>query len=447
MTKDKKDENWGGMDDDYGGNLVMLGMIGAYTFLSYFMPFACEKHNCALTTAGLHLADQGSEGFLAFLQWPTREAYALWMGWIGLNLVLWYVVPGQYCEGDPTPSGHKTLFKCGALNSWFVMVFLWSLATYLGWLPLSFITERYADLNAAGVVVGIGFAILFLIKGYFFPTVAADSTKHSNFIQDWYLGLEIQPKLFGCNLKLFWIGRVGMLLWTVLGLSHAAYQYEQKGKVSYSMICTNFYSIVYTVDWAWKEEWYLRTIDMHHDRIGWMLAGGVIVAFPNIYACYLYYLAKVEVDISLARAIGATIFYCTWYCLFRLCNDEKDYVRNQWKQKVPDKDLKSILGRPVKIIPASYSTADGKKHKTILLSGGFWGVTRHFNYTCDLCMTFCYGLVCGFSHIYPHIYMFHMLHLLTTRIERDHRKCALKYGKFWETYEKRVPYKLLPGVY
>jgi delta14-sterol reductase len=33
------------------------------------------------------------------------------------------------------------------------------------------------------------------------------------------------------------------------------------------------------------------------------------------------------------------------------------------------------------------------------------------------------------------------------RIARDQVRCADKYGKYWEQYEKKVPYSLIPGIY
>jgi len=311
------------------------------------------------------------------------------------------------------------------------------------------VVQRYAEIGITAFVIAMVGSVVLIMKGVYFPTVPADSTRHCNFLQDFFLGLEIQPKALGINLKLFWIGRVGMLLWTVMGICHARYQYEKIGLVTWSMMVEISLAAIYTVDWAWKEEWYLRTIDMHHDRFGFMLFGGVIVAFPTIYCAPTYYLAHkgtVETDVTGSWAFTVLVLYCGFYILFRFCNDEKDYVRNQWKNGVSTDKLVGIFGQKMRVIEANYK-AGKTEHSNILLCGGLWGVTRHLNYTFDLLMTSCYSLVVPWNIIYPHVYLFHMLHLLATRAGRDHMKCFGKYGKFWEQYCKEVPYKLLPGVY
>jgi len=37
--------------------------------------------------------------------------------------------------------------------------------------------------------------------------------------------------------------------------------------------------------------------------------------------------------------------------------------------------------------------------------------------------------------------------LLFDRATRDDKRCRKKYGKYWEEYCRRVPWKIVPGVY
>jgi len=440
----KNKESWGGRDDDYGGNITQLILIVGYSFLAVFIPLMCDHRGCSLIDGLLSLPE-----LVEHIPAPSVYGFTFWAAWVVLNIVLWYAVPGKLVKGDPTPGGHETIFKCGALNTWFVVAAGFGVIAYYNLLPMAEVVERYVEIGVAAFVIAMIGSVALIYKGIYFPTVAADSMRHRNFLQDFFLGLEIQPKAFGINLKLFWIGRVGMLLWTVLGICHARYQFEKVGVVTYSMMVEITLAAIYTVDWAWKEEWYIRTIDMHHDRLGFMLFGGIVVAFPTIYCAPTYFLAhtgSAENDVSLWRAIIVVVMYCGFYALFRLCNDEKDYVRNQWKNDVSQDKLVGIFGQKMTVIEATYKT-EKKEHKTILLSGGLWGVTRHLNYTFDLAMTSCYSMVVPWNTIYPHIYLFHMIHLLVSRSGRDHEKCSVKYGKYWDIYVKRVPYKLLPGVY
>ncbi len=58
-----------------------------------------------------------------------------------------------------------------------------------------------------------------------------------------------------------------------------------------------------------------------------------------------------------------------------------------------------------------------------------------------MCMT------CGFDHVLPYFYIVYMTILLVGRIYRDHDRCRGKYGKYWDDYCKKVPYKLIPYVW
>ena len=47
----------------------------------------------------------------------------------------------------------------------------------------------------------------------------------------------------------------------------------------------------------------------------------------------------------------------------------------------------------------------------------------------------------------PFMYLLYIIILLVHRIYRDEAKCSKKYGKYWKEYCKRVPYRLVKGVY
>ena len=58
-----------------------------------------------------------------------------------------------------------------------------------------------------------------------------------------------------------------------------------------------------------------------------------------------------------------------------------------------------------------------------------------------------YCLTCGFGHVLPYFYIIYMTILLVHRVYRDDIRCRQKYGKYWEEYCRRVPYKILPYVF
>lgn len=61
-------------------------------------------------------------------------------------------------------------------------------------------------------------------------------------------------------------------------------------------------------------------------------------------------------------------------------------------------------------------------------------------------MALSWGLICGFGSFLPYFYVCFFVCVLVHRVTRDVHKCALKYGKDWDTYTKTVPYIFIPYV-
>ena len=87
-----------------------------------------------------------------------------------------------------------------------------------------------------------------------------------------------------------------------------------------------------------------------------------------------------------------------------------------------------------------------RKKKSLLLVSGWWGVSRHFHYIPEVMGAFFWTVPALFDNFLPYFYVIFLAILLTERAFRDDNRCAFKYGKDWDTYCERVPYKIVPGV-
>jgi protein-S-isoprenylcysteine O-methyltransferase Ste14 len=74
-------------------------------------------------------------------------------------------------------------------------------------------------------------------------------------------------------------------------------------------------------------------------------------------------------------------------------------------------------------------------------------MSRHANYLGDLMMALAMCLPCGVSYVVPFFYFIYFAPLLIDRERRDHAACAEKYGRDWEEYCRRVPWRIVPRVY
>ncbi|KAG5270752.1 hypothetical protein AALO_G00196250 [Alosa alosa] len=128
------------------------------------------------------------------------------------------------------------------------------------------------------------------------------------------------------------------------------------------------------------------------------------------------------------------------YYIFRSTNHQKDLFRQSEGNCI-------IWGEKPTFIECKYHSSDGNTHKSKLLTSGFWGLARHFNYTGDLMGSLAYCAACGGTHLLPYFYFVYMTILLVHRCVRDEHRCSAKYGHDWKRYTDAVPSRLIPGIF
>lgn len=281
-----------------------------------------------------------------------------------------------------------------------------------------------------------------------------------NFIYDFFIGRELNPRvdlpIFGTvDIKAFMELRPGFIGWILLDLAFMAHQYKQYGFVSDSMVLITSFQALYVFDALWMESSILTTIDIINDGFGFMLAFGDLVWLPFTYSIQARYLAVYPVHLGIWGIAGILALQGFGYYIFRGANNEKNRFRNDPKDpKIAH--LKSM------------NTASGSK----LLISGWWGTARHINYLGDWIMGWSYclptgiagymikqsstlssttdvmqGQARGWGMLVTYFYIVYFAVLLIHRERRDEEKCKKKYGRDWEEYKKKVPWRIVPGIY
>ena len=161
---------------------------------------------------------------------------------------------------------------------------------------------------------------------------------------------------------------------------------------------------------------------------------------PSIYTSHTLYLTNHPNDLGLPLAgfillIGAAAIYINYDADFH-----KENVRNT-------RGKCTIWGRKPDVIEATYRTSTGEKKTSLLLTSGWWGVSRHFHYIPELMAAFCWSVPALFSSVLAYFYFIYLVLLLVHRSIRDDKRCLEKYGGFWQQYCKKVPYKIIPFVF
>lgn len=358
---------------------------------------------------------------------PTLPAVLAYAAWLLLQAVLQVAAPGTLRTGTPLAGGSRLTYR---LNGWFSFWCSWIVvlaAAWAGWIAPTFAYDQFGPLLTIANIVAFGFAGYLSVSGRRSP----DRRETGHPLYDYFMGVSLNPRVRGFDFKFFCESRPGLILWVVINASLAAKQYELHGRVTTPMLLVNAFQFLYVADYFFHEEAILTTWDIKHERFGWMLCWGDLVWVPFTYTIQAYYLVTHPHELTAAATAGIVALNMAGYAIFRSANIQKHRFRSD--------PTRPVWGRP----PEYIRTASG----SLLLTSGWWGVARHLNYLGDLMMGLAWCLPTGFERPLPYFYIVYFLILLIHRERRDHATCLEKYGPDWETYCRKVRWRIVPGLY
>jgi delta14-sterol reductase/lamin-B receptor len=259
--------------------------------------------------------------------------------------------------------------------------------------------------------------------------ILAEGGNSGNPFYDFFIGRELNPRIYSFDWKEFCELRPGLLAWMLLNAACMKQQYDAQGYVTGSMILLNVFQGVYVWDALYQERAILTTMDITTDGFGFMLVLGDLAWVPFTYSVQARYLVKHDPHLGYPALAVILTIYIFGYLIFRGANGQKDAFR----RNPSDPTL-------------SHLTFLQTKRGTKLLTSGWWGMARKINYTGDYIMGLTWCLVCGFDSIVPYYYAIYFMILLIHRSIRDDHMCQTKYGDDWQAYKRLVPYRFVPGI-
>lgn len=445
---------WGRASSVRFGTLMGCLSIMLFTpLLVIYFYIAAFHFNCSLL-APLEFISAGglsTVNVLTFIPEITAVSFGLFLSWVAFQAtlailpdVLHRLIPsyqGGKVFGAITPAGNCLPYNINGLQAWVISHFLFiSLSFGLGLFSPTIIFDNLGPFLWVTNIAGFSLGIFAYLKAFYFPSHPNDRKFSGNRFYDFFMGIELNPRVGPIDLKLFFNGRPGIVAWTLINLSFASAQYAKFGFLTNSMMIVNFLQALYVLYFFWKEAWYLKTIDIHHDHFGWMLAWGDSVWLPFMYTLQALFLVFNPVQLSTEYALFVLALGLIGFYIFADANNQKDKFRRSGKELL-------IWGRKSQSIDCEYKTEDGQTRKSRLLTSGWWGCARHMNYTGDLILSLAYSLACGMAFVFPYFYFVFLLILLVHRCIRDEKRCQAKYGKKWDEYCAKVPYRLIPYIW
>jgi len=376
------------------------------------------------------------------LLWPSPTfAAAKIIGWFAvLNVTLLLVIPSKRLLGPVTPEGNQPEYRLNGVSSFILN----HIILYIGGAVFKLYNLGIAYDHLGSILVTLSYCALigcfiFYLKGIYLPT-NKDASITGNRIMDYYWGVELHPAVFGISLKQIFNCRLGMMSWSILLFSYLFKQQELYGSVSNSMLLSVVLQAVYNLKFFHWEGGYFHTLDIMHDRFGYYIFWGVSVWIPSVYTLTGMWLVKHPIELSNVHFYSILIFGLTAIYINYEADAQRTLCRaTNGKCKIWGKEPQTIL--------ATYYTAEGTPRQNLLLVSGWWAVSRHFHYVPELLLSLAWSLPAQNGGIIPYFYLTFLTILLVHRSGRDELRCSDKYGKDWEKYRARVPYRMIPFVY
>ncbi|KAI5452505.1 erg24, C-14 sterol reductase [Naganishia albida] len=369
------------------------------------------------------------------LDWKAHLIYAVWYAYI---VACWKYLPGEWVEGTVLRNGKKQVYKINAFATLLLTTGLIGgllinpTTSSKGQELMSWMYDRWLGLLTAAFVNSVVQALAVYWQSFNNGELLALGGNSGNFIYDFWMGRPLNPTPASApdfDIKSFNELRPGMILWWVLDLSCLCEQSIRLGglhKVTASMWLVLLMHGVYIFDALYNETSVLTTMDITTDGFGFMLSFGDLVWVPFTYSLQARYLAFHPTFLGQNGTLAILALEAVGYYIFRVSNKEKNDFKN-------GKDKKNLSFMKTK--------------KGNLITSGWWGRSRHPNYMGDWIMAWAWCLPTGFSTPITYFYVVYFAILLVHRQRRDDHACTEKYGADWKEYCKRVPSRIIPGIY
>lgn len=368
----------------------------------------------------------------------TPEAWKILGIFSAVQLLFMKVVPGETFYGPITPKGNVPIYKANGVQSYFLTLALFVLCSfYYELFPATIIYDNFGGILGALNIFSLFFCLFLYFKGLYAPS-SDDNGSTGNPLFDYYWGTELYPRIAGWDIKMFTNCRFALMSWPLILLSFAAKQHELYG-LSDSMCVAVALQFIYVTKFFFWETGYLRSLDIMHDRAGYYICWGCLVWVPGFYTSPTLYL--VNHPNHLGWPLAAAIFVAGAICI--LINYFADRQR-QIARATQGNCL--IWGKKPNVTWVDFITDRGEKKKSLLLTSGWWGLSRHFHYIPEIMGAFFWSVPALFDNFLPYAYVIFLTVLLLDRAQRDDKRCAQKYGAGWKNYCEQVPYKILPYI-
>lgn len=438
--------DYSGEYEFFGPSFVGLMMVG-FPMLMWYMWIGAEYYNGRFPTPaagqslkefGLHLVNLVYTG--AF---PHAKAWAMYWTFFIFEGACYCLMPGVWAHGKPLAflGGKQLPYYCSAYTSFYTTIAVMATLHLTGLFRLSTIIDEFGPLLSVAILSGYIVSIIAYASAF---ARGATHRMSGNHIYDFFMGAELNPRLFGIlDFKMFFEVRLPWYILFLLSSSTAVRQYETYGYVSGEVCFILMAHYLYANAVSKGEELIVTTWDMYYEKWGFMLIFWNLAGVPLSYCHCTVYLAKHHPDTYRHHpAVLAAMFagYLFVYWVWDSCNSQKNRFRSAERGTLRLRNTFPQVPWQTLENPRTIETGLGDK----ILADGWYGLARKVHYTCDVYFALNWGLITGFASPFPWFYPVFFVTMIAHRAWRDISRCRHKYGEAWTEYERMVPYLFIP---
>ncbi|KAL9644401.1 hypothetical protein ABK040_013630 [Willaertia magna] len=379
---------------------------------------------------------------------PSITTIIIYITMLIYSVIATIIIPGKRKPGATLKNNTVIHYKLNGLNVVLLSILIFTILCYL---PLNisttnptnntisvpiytYITHHIGELIITTLIFSLFFCTFLFLRATFYIPKDQQNYQYPptlfNFIKNYWCGVELNPHIYGFEIKLFSY-RPAFILLSMINISFIFEQYSLYQTLSLNLVTFEFISFWYIIDAFVFEYGLVFMFDIIEENFGFMLLMGDYTWIPMVFSVQNLYLIN-DFGVNWYQTIGNLILFLLGFIIFRGANNQKFVFRQD--------PTKTWFG----IKPVTIETAGNRK----LLISGFWGIARKVNYLGDILVAISQSLPClQCGYLLPWAYPIYLTLLLLNRAQRDNERCQAKYGKFWDEYCSRVKYIMIPGIF
>lgn len=249
------------------------------------------------------------------LVFPSISAWSVLIFYLACIALLGALLPGKVYPGVKLRDGSVLQYKCNGLLITLTFVSLTMIAHWKGYIDGAWVAEHIDELFVAANIFAVVLSVILFVKGR--VSRRPNWIRKHSLLRDFIMGTELNPFLFGLNVK-FFSYRPAMMGWLLVNLSFLCKQYKTFGFITNRMCLYQLTTAWYILDYFVHEPKMLSTWDIIAEHFGFMLVWGDYV-FIVFFFRYVIFSCRVLLSyLFFGKVVGSHVLglflqFNTWH--------------------------------------------------------------------------------------------------------------------------------------